>query len=182
MGMPASVTWTPEMVWALPEDGNRYEIFDGVLVVTPSPGLPHHEAQARLFVALRQYAEREPAVFVAASPADIRLGECTMVQPDLYVVPREVARGDFPFPLERVVLAIEVLSPSHRRRDLEVKRAIYARAGVPLYWVVDHKAQGVHVFAPDEGPGVLVRDTLTWHPPGAALPFTIPVPELFAPI
>jgi Uma2 family endonuclease len=182
MGMPASVTWTPEMVWALPEDGNRYEIFDGALVVTPSPGFPHQVALGRLQFAFYTWAERERAFFAGASPSDIRLGERTMVQPDLYVVPREVARGDFPFPLERVVLAIEVLSPSHRRRDLEVKRAIYARAGVPLYWVVDHRAQGVHVFAPDGGPGTLVHDTLTWHPAGAQIPFSIPVPELFAPI
>ncbi len=81
MGMVAPVYYTADMVRALPDDGNRYEVVYGELLVSPAPRLWHQEVAQRLLVALRVYLEREPVGHVLASPADISWGPDVLVQP-----------------------------------------------------------------------------------------------------
>ena len=181
MAMPETAEWTPEMVFALPDDGQRYEIVDGTLFVTPSPGFEHQEAVVRLLMALRQYAAQEPDLLVVSSPADLRAPR-TMVQPDLYAVRRGLARTPFPWPLGQVLLTIEVLSPSNRRYDLVTKRQLYQDAGVALYWIVDPVEQCVHVWHAGAPTAIIERDELRWRPEGSATIFAYPLSELFAPI
>jgi Uma2 family endonuclease len=181
MFMAETPVWTPEMVFALPDDGRRYEIVDGALVVTPSPGFEHQEALGRLYVALRLYAAREPDVIVVSSPADLR-GPRTMVQPDLYAVRRDLARTPFPWPLGQVLLAVEVLSPSNRRHDLVTKQRLYQEAGIPLYWIVDPDEQCVHAWHRGAPEAIICRDELRWRPEGSATIFRYPLSELFAPV
>src|SRR6478672_4740855 len=95
MGMPETLTpvyWTADMVRALPEDGNRYEVVYGELLVTPAPRLWHQQLLGRLHVALARYLEVHSAGVVLASPADISWGQDVLVQPDLFVAPIEQAR------------------------------------------------------------------------------------------
>ena len=92
MGMAAPTYWTAEMVRALPDDGNRYEVVYGELLVTPAPRLWHQEIVDRLLVLLRQYLATGGVGHAFASPADISLSPDTLVQPDVFVVPREQAR------------------------------------------------------------------------------------------
>src|SRR5205809_2668433 len=85
MGMAAPIYWTAEMVRQLPDDGNRYEVVYGELLVTPAPRLSHQLLVSRLFHALAEYLAREPVGIVLTSPADISWGrDDVLVQPDLF--------------------------------------------------------------------------------------------------
>lgn len=131
-GIPMGKTLTAYDVAALPDDGNRYELIDGVLDVVPSPSLPHQSVQARLLKLL--FAGEEPDWRTLAAPFDI-LAEDTAVQPDIIVIPRTPPYAGI---LKEIpVLAVEILSPSTAVRDLNTKFRRYERAGIASYWVVD---------------------------------------------
>lgn len=130
----------------MPEDGHRYELYDGELYVVPSP-LPIHQVVAlRLYDQLKAFAR--PAggsVFVA--PFDIVLSEYNVVQPDVIYFGPESARR---IKLREHVrftpdLAIEVLSPSTSRNDRGRKRDLMARYRIPEYWIVDPDAHRIEV-------------------------------------
>ena len=88
MGMPQPIAdWTVERVLALPEDGNRYEVVDGELLVSPAPSLPHQAAVATLARLLHPFVDAHSLGAVLHSPADIELDDRTLVQPDLFVAP-----------------------------------------------------------------------------------------------
>jgi Uma2 family endonuclease len=127
----------------MPDDGHRYELIDGVLLVTPAPILRHQLVLSHLF---RLLAEAAPAgVRVLPAPVDIKVGDATVVQPDLVVLDRpdlDAAFVDTP-PL----LVVEVLSPSTRRIDVSAKRLVYEGFGVPSYWIVDPEAASITVLA-----------------------------------
>lgn len=115
------------------DDGHRYELIDGVLVVTPSPVPVHQRVVTRLSQTLSSGAPVGHEVFVA--PLDIRLAADTVVQPDiLAVTAASITERRIEGP---PVLAVEVLSPSTRHFDLSLKHARYEAAGCPNYWVVD---------------------------------------------
>jgi len=118
----------------LPEDdGHRYELIDGVLIVSPGPQLPHQDMVGNLHLLLRAACPAHLKVVLA--PFAVALADDTEVQPDLIVAPREqFTRKELPGP---PLLAIEVLSPSTRRIDLLLKRDRLQSAGLPSYWLVD---------------------------------------------
>jgi Uma2 family endonuclease len=115
-----------------PEDGRRYELIDGVLVVSAAPGLRHQNAVVALTVQL--YNSRPAGFLVVTGPFGVALADDTELQPDI-IVGRQ---SDF---TEREIgtpaLVVEVLSPSTRLFDTHVKRARFERAGIPSYWIVD---------------------------------------------
>src|SRR3989454_8538592 len=95
MGRPAPIYWTAEMVRQLPDDGNRYEVVYGELLVTPAPRLNHQLLVSRLAVAIAKYLEHQPVGVMLTSPADISWGQDVLVQPDGVVGPLDEARtGD----------------------------------------------------------------------------------------
>jgi Uma2 family endonuclease len=113
MGMPAPLDFhTREMVLALPEDGNRYETVWGELLVAPSPRMRHQVILRRLVEVLAPYLRREPVGLLLASPADISWGPDILVQPDLFVIAAEQAGARDWSEVTKLVLAVEVLSPS----------------------------------------------------------------------
>ncbi|HMS37928.1 MAG TPA: Uma2 family endonuclease [Arachnia sp.] len=117
----------------MPDDGHRYELIDGVLIVSPSPRFRHQDAVGNLYVILRQAAVGGVKVLLA--PFDVVLAEDTVIQPDLLVAPRaEFTERDLP---AAPLLAVEVLSPSTRGVDLLLKKERLQRAGCAHYWVVD---------------------------------------------
>ncbi len=125
--------WTVEDLRALPDDGLQYELADGVLLVSPSPRPAHQRALARLLVTLVTACPPELEVFPA--PLDFQPTDRRSLQPDLLVVRKEDV-GELA--IERpLLLAVEVLSPSTRAKDLLVKRALYEDSGVAAMWVVD---------------------------------------------
>jgi Uma2 family endonuclease len=132
-GLPRGRPFTVADLDAISNDGNRYELIDGALVVTPAPAMRHQRAVTNLLVLLHQACPSELEVF--AAPFDVRLADDTSVQPDLLVARRsDLTEANLPV---APVLAVEILSPSTRTIDLHSKRERLRRAGCASYWVVD---------------------------------------------
>lgn len=181
MAMPqATMQWTANMVRALPDDGNRYEVLDGTLHVTPSPALRHQLIIGALYRRFDQYVADHHSGCVILSPADVELDEHTLVQPDLFVAPLVAGREPRDWnELGRLLLVIEVLSPSTARADRLTKRDRYRRAGIPEYWIVDGDARVIERWRPgDERPEVL-GERIEWRADPAQEPLTIDLPTLF---
>lgn len=125
--------WTVDDLDQLPDDGLQYELLDGLLLVTPAPVPVHQRASRRLLLLLEAACPPGHEVFFA--PLDWRPDRSTSLQPDLLVVRNvDVGPKNLTAPL---VLAVEVLSPSTRRKDLLLKRSKYEDSGVQSYWIVD---------------------------------------------
>jgi Uma2 family endonuclease len=183
MGMVAPVYYTADMVRALPDDGNRYEVVYGELLVTPAPRAWHQEVVGRLYIALHAYLEAEVVgLHVFASPADISWGDDTLVQPDLFVVPLIQARTLDWTRVKDLRLAIEMLSPSSARADRFTKRRLYQERAVATYWVVDGDERLVELWTPEAEFPTVERERLIWHPTGAGRPFILELNDLFRPI
>jgi Uma2 family endonuclease len=117
----------------MPDDGRRYELIDGVLVVSPAPTPRHQRVLANLYHQLRLASP--PDLEVLFAPLDVVLAADTVMQPDLLVARREdFTERDLPV---APLLAVEVLSPSTRRIDLMLKWSRLEAAGCASYWVVD---------------------------------------------
>jgi len=182
MGMAAPIYYTADMVRAMPDDGNRYEVVYGELLVTPAPRPWHQVVVQRLALALGNYLEREPAGLVLSSPADISWGQDVLVQPDVFVLPTDEARTLTWSRMRTLLLVAEVLSPSSVKGDRFLKRLRYREAGVPLYWVVDGDERAVEVWTPaDDFPSV-ERERVVWRPAAAGEAFTLRLEELFRPL
>ena len=149
MAMRIEEITTIEQLLALPEDGLRHELLDGVHVVTPAPMPPHQLALLALVRAMDVALRGCERLSLLWSPADIRLGPRTLVQPDLFVFRKEPGHRVREWREVGVpVLAIEFLSPSTAARDRGAKRRIYQRAGVAEYWIVDLDARLVERWRP----------------------------------
>lgn len=131
--LPWGSSLTVEDLEAIPDDGHRYELVDGTLLVTPAPDTRHQRCVTRLAASLVVVAGGSYDVLVA--PYDWVVGPRTLFQPDVLVARRDEVGEKR---LERApALVVEVLSPSTRRVDLSVKRMAYADAGAASYWLVD---------------------------------------------
>src|SRR6187551_858370 len=108
MGMPA-VYYTADMVRALPDDGNKYELVYGELLVTPAPRAWHEVVQRRLQTALDHYLERERIGQLFGPLADISWDEDVLVSPDVFVVPLEEARTLDWSKMRHLLLVAEIL-------------------------------------------------------------------------
>ena len=156
---------------ALPDDGRRHELLDGVLVMCAAPGRRHQDMVMRLW---RLLAETAPAwAKVMAGPFDVRIPPNTVMEPDVLVARRtDVTDADLPtVPL----LSVEVLSPSTRSFDLNTKKAILEREGCPSYWVIDPQRLELTAFELVDGRYVEVarfRGAEAWH---ATKPFEVTV-------
>ena len=177
MGMPAERShWTAEMVRALPDDGQRYEVLDGELFVSPSPSRLHQRAVAELYVILDQYVRAHALGEVIISPADVEFSDDRMVQPDVFVVP-DIGSSwrDMKAPL----LIIEVLSSSTARVDRIKKRRVYQEERIPEYWIVDTEGEIVERWRPDEARPEILSDAITWQPRPDHAPLNIELPKFF---
>ena len=185
MGMPAVELpdfWTADMVRALPDDGCRHETVHGELFVSPAPRVWHEIVLDRLTTALKGYLQIQPVGMALKCIADISWSPDTLVQPDLFVAPIEELRTLDWTSVRGLLLVVEALSPSSVRYDRFAKRRLYQEVGIPLYWIVDADAHHVEVWTPGAVFPVVERERLTWHPVGAAVPFTMELAELFAPL
>jgi Uma2 family endonuclease len=141
--MPRNHPWTVDDLADLPDDGLRYELVDGTLLVSAAPSKLHQRAVGNLHLLLRQACPAELEVFLA--PTDYQPTRTRSLQPDLLVVSRDdPGPGAVTTPL---ALAVEVLSPSSRSIDRLLKRALYEQAGVAQYWLVDPDEPSVTVWS-----------------------------------
>jgi Uma2 family endonuclease len=138
--MPDSGYWTTDDLDALPEDGRRRELIDGVLIASPSPRNSHQALVLRLGAAMLATC---PAEFAVSQGVEVRISRRRALIPDLMVLTAEAAKRD-PDPAwfapHEVVLAVEIESPSSVTFDRVTKPALYAQAGIPYYWriAVEH--------------------------------------------
>ena len=132
----------------MPEDGRRYEIHGGELVVVPSP-LPRHQIVAMAVCTLLQEYARQSGGIVLAAPLDIVFGEFDVVQPDVLFFRAERRHLVEPDAVTRHApdIVVEVLSPSTASTDRGRKMRTFARYGVPEYWIVDPVARQIEVHA-----------------------------------
>jgi Uma2 family endonuclease len=180
--MVAPVYFTAEMVRAFPEDGNKYEVVHGELLVTPAPRPWHEVVWSRLFVAVNDYLRHEPIGHLFGSRSDISWGPDTLVSPDIIVVPLEEARTLEWARMHHLLLVAEVLSPSSTRHDRFTKRRLYQEQHVPLYCIVNGEERVVEVWTPDAPFPHAERAHLRWHPEGASTPFRLDLSDLFRPL
>jgi Uma2 family endonuclease len=162
----------------------RLELIEGELFVTPSPTPPHQYIADELVFQFKVFVRRLGYGLVFSAPLDLRLADNTVVQPDLFfVLPdrRPIVTST------RVAgtpsLTVEIVSPSSRAGDRVRKRDIYARFGVPEYWLIDPAAGTVTVFSdPKEGryqAEHVARDVVR----SATIPeLSVDLARLFAPI
>lgn len=129
----ATGEWTVDMLGDLPDDGRRYEILDGVLLVTPSPAPRHQLAAAQLFRLFDHACPPDHRAFFA--PLDWQPDDRTSLVPDLLVVSRAAYRETGA--LDSIVVAVEIASPSTARIDRTAKRDRYEEGGIKQYWLVD---------------------------------------------
>jgi Uma2 family endonuclease len=143
--LPRDHPWTVDDLAALPDDGLRYELVDGTLLVSAAPSKLHQRAVGNLYVLLREACPPELEVFLPRT--DYQPTRTRSLQPDLLVVSRDdPGDGAVTTPL---ALVVEVLSPSSRSIDRLLKRELYEQAGVAQYWLVDPDEPSVTVWSSD---------------------------------
>jgi len=181
MLLPApKVRWLADDLDALPSDGNRYEVIDGALFVSPPPSRWHQRACMTIAMLLIEYV-RSLGLELLAAPIDVRASSDTQVEPDIIVLPRhfegrEANRWE---PMTQLLLAVEVLSPSTARVDRTLKRQLYMARGVAEYWIVDLDARAVEVYVPGGAHPRIEREHIEWQPVAGHPPFALTVRELF---
>jgi Uma2 family endonuclease len=182
MSMPTlQRRWTVADLDDLPDDGNRYEVIDGELFVTPAPSFRHQEAVVALHRLLADYLSREHVGHAFVAPADIVFSERRAVQPDVFVVPLVNERRPEHFnDVRRLLLAAEVLSPKTARADRVAKRTLFRDEGVNEYWVIDLDARTFERSIPDDPRVEVMAERLVWHPAAAREPLELDLTGYFA--
>ena len=149
--MTARIALTYRDYEALPDDGKRYEIHDGELSVTPAPTSDHQIVSVRLLTALDRHVGARSLGLVLHAPLDVILsdtaGDTTIVQPDIVYLDRERLPALHRRGVEGPpTLVIEILSPTTAATDRGRKREVYARYGVPNFWLVDADVRVIEAY------------------------------------
>jgi len=130
-----------------PDDGLRHEIIEGEHCVSPSPSARHQRILLKLSYLLQQFLETHPLGEIFFAPFDVLLSEFNVLVPDLIYLSKD--RSNL-LTLKHLRgapdLAVEILSPSTRSRDTQLKRDVYQRTGVAEYWVIDPEHDVVDVY------------------------------------
>src|SRR6478672_10952581 len=179
MGMAVTVPrYTVDDLERFPEDGNRYELLDGILIVTPAPRQVHQwvamELAARLWNALAA-----PRIARVAGPGVVTRPPGTQLEPDILVYPSRFRPSSHWADVTEHWLAVEVLSRSSRFYDREFKRDAYFQLGVHQVWLVDIEDLSVDVWR-SRTEHEVVRDVIRWTVPTTGIEATIDLAEVFA--
>ena len=173
--------WTEEDFYAARDaapPGERWELVDGQVLVTPAPHWVHQRLIGRLFESLAPYVRAHGLGEAFVSPLDVELEPGLVLQPDLLVVPvgALTRRSDV---VDRLLLAVEVVSPSSARHDRVRKRPHYQRHRVSEYWIIDDASQTVERWTPRDERPELIAERLQWDSGGAAEPFVLDLVQFF---
>ena len=177
MGM-ALVTvprYTVDDLERFPDDGNRYELLDGVLLVTPAPRAVHQIVVSRIAFRL---TEAVGAIAHVVGPGAVSVPPRTQLQPDILVYPSRFSPTTDWAKVDEHWLAVEVLSRSSRMYDRDFKRDAYLALGVCEVWLVDVRELTVEVCRA-RGAGDIVRDTIHWQAPGMETVMHIALADAF---
>lgn len=167
---PPAGPYTVDDLAAMPDDGRRYELIDGILVVSPAPGTRHQMVVLQLAMRLEDACPDD--LIVLPAPFAVQTAVDTEVQPDVLVARDEdLTAKNLPV---APVLAVEILSPSTALFDLNTKKAVYQRMGVPSYWLIDPQDPRLTVFELDEdGQYQQIADVKGDDPFDAERPFPV---------
>ncbi|MEP6561222.1 MAG: Uma2 family endonuclease [Nakamurella sp.] len=165
-----SVEWTVDDLDLLPDDGLQYELLDGLLLVSPAPTRRHQRAAIELGVLLRGLCPTQIEVLLA--PLDWRPDDSTSLQPDVLVLGNRDLDSTA---AESMIPAVEVLSPSTRRKDAVYKRSKYEDEGIPSYWIVDPTVPSITAFELADGRYVTVGLAKGDEPLSIEKPFPVTV-------
>ena len=169
--------WTLAELDRLPDDGNKYELVDGELFVTPAPSPAHEALATELLDILFPYVKAQ-RLGSLVFPRSVVRQKGSEVEPDMMVRPSTPTHpktwAEMPTPL----LVVEILSRTTRRRDNEQKRAYYLRIGVAEYWIVDRFTRTIHVITPNAD-DVVCELELVWFPSGATEALQVDVAAYF---
>ena len=180
---PAQGCWTYEDYAALPDDGQRYEVIDGILYLMPGPNTPHQGASVRFGSYLLIHVEFAGLGRVFAAPLDVLLPRARPVQPDVIVVLNHklhlISERGIEGPPD---LVVEIASPGTRTHDRSRKLAVYAEAGVPEYWLAEPADRTIELLVLEDGGyrslGVFTGGAM---PPSRVLPdLPVRVEQFFA--
>jgi Uma2 family endonuclease len=168
--------FTIDMLDDFPDDGTRYELLEGSLLVTPAPSV-HHQIVATRLVTILAHAVGNAAHVVAVGA--IQRGDNTQLQPDILVWPASYPPEADWREVSGWWLAVEVMSPSSRIYDREVKRAAYLALGVEEYWLVDRRARSIEVWKRGQATSAIVNDVLEWQPASLGRTVAIDLAKVF---
>jgi Uma2 family endonuclease len=178
-------SWNYEKWERLPNDGNRYEVIDGVLYMSTAPGFSHQRVIVRLSLLIGAPLEARGGYVMATAPIGVIMPGCDPVQPDFLLIRTErteIIAADGRIRGVPDLLA-EVLSPNNPELDTAIKRAVYARAGVPEYWILRPATRDVLVC---HQPDAVLGDFTEVHLfdgdaelTSPTLPIEVPVAHLF---
>ena len=178
MHRASTVRYTYADHQTIPEDHRRHEIVDGELFVTPMPRINHQRVAVDVILALEARA-REHDLGMAVGPITVHLHDELVLEPDVVFIRKdrlEIAdpEGDVHGPPD---LVVEILSPSSKSYDRNLKRKRYLESGVQEVWIIDIDERMVEVWRPESEEPEQVRDVLRWRVAGRA--FEIPLLEVF---
>jgi Uma2 family endonuclease len=177
MGMPLPVPrLTIDMLDDFPDDGTRYELLEGMLLVTPAPSYAHQIVATRLATMLTNAVAGDAQVVAGGA---IQRGKDTQLQPDVLVCPPEFRATLDWRDIRGWWLAVEVLSPSSRLYDREVKRGAYLALGVQEYWIVDPSDGSVEQWSSTRSHGLRTTKELRWRPAVLGREVVIDLRQLF---
>lgn len=149
---PRQGDWTYDMYAALPEDGRRYEVIQGVLMMSPAPEMAHQGVIQRISRYLDEQIFSTNRGLVFPGPTDVVISPQKVVQPDVLIL---LADHLDQLQEKRILgapdLVVEVISPSSITYDRTVKYNLYEQASVPEYWLVNMEAQSIEVFVLEAG-------------------------------
>lgn len=162
---------------SLPESMEHVELVDGEVIVSPAPAFLHQHVLLRLYAAFERWERNHPPATVGLAPVDIRLAQGRILQPDLFLVLAGISPRA-PAPLELVPdLIVEIVS-GRRSYDRITKRAIYAEAGVPEYWIVDPLLGQIELVAGSTTLAVVTEGSVESHvAPGLVVALSEIFPE-----
>jgi Uma2 family endonuclease len=163
--------YTVDDLEAMPDDA-RYELLDGMLLVSPTPAFRHQKIAYRLHAALELVALEE--FEIAGAPFAVRPSNETELQPDVFVLRGDDVMDNDRYLSNAPVLVVEVLSPSTARYDWSLKKLAYEDLGVQCYWVIDPQVPRITAFElGDAGKYVQVADVKESDPFEALRPFPV---------
>ncbi len=136
----------------LPEDGNRYEVINGELIMVAAPNTGHQFVSGNIYFELYRFIQKRKIGKILDAPVDVLLSESNVVQPDIFFVSKENSK----IVTEKNIsgapdMVIEIISPSTAYYDLLEKKELYAVHGVREYWIVEPKKMWIEVYINQNG-------------------------------
>jgi Uma2 family endonuclease len=180
MAMPVAVPryTVDDLYSSFPDDGNRYELLDGVLLVSPAPSFLHEIVVQRIRDQLSVYLGKSARVLTHGA---VQIRPRTQLEPDLLVIPAaaRVTRKTTWSDVRDWWLAVEVSGRGSRIYDRDAKQPAYPRLGVREAWRADLFDRCIEVTRRGEVGATRYDDRLTWQPPEMPEPLVIDIPAVF---